>query len=306
MVTGGAGFIGSHLCEKLLENGFSVVALDNLDEYYDPNIKRENISSINGDFKFIKADITDYKQLENVFSLAEPKYVIHEAAQAGVRASVENPLKTSKVNVEGTLNVLECVRKFDVEKIVAASSSSIYGKVEYLPFDEIHPKNPISPYGVSKLACEHNLRVYHELHGIKYVALRYFTVYGPRIRPDLAIHKFIKKFMKGEEIYIYGNGEKSRDFTYVLDAVDATIKSLKKGFGPYNIGGGTRMTVKELAEKIQKNVGSGKIRYSEDQKGDVIHTSSNTSKAEKDLGWKPKTEFNIGLENTINWMKTIL
>ena len=285
---------------------FSVIAVDNLDEYYDPNIKRENISAIDGDFKFIKGDITDKKQMENVFSIAEPDYVIHEAAQAGVRASVENPLKTSKVNVEGTLNILECVRNSDVKKIVAASSSSIYGTVEYLPFDEVHPKNPISPYGVSKLACEHNMRVYNELHGIDYVALRYFTVYGPRIRPDLAIHKFIKNLMKGDEIKIYGDGEKSRDFTYVLDAVDATIKSLKNGFGPYNIGGGTRMTVKELAQKIEKKVGSGKITYTPDQKGDVIHTSSNTEKAEKELGWTPKTEFNTGLENTVNWMKSIL
>jgi len=303
LVTGGAGFIGSHLCERLTLEGHRVVCVDNLDDYYSPKIKRRNLKAIGGDFKFIKADIRGGKKVKSIISKEKPEYVIHEAAQAGVRASVENPLKTNDVNVSGTLNILEALLGSGVKKIVFASSSSIYGSVEYLPFDEEHPKNPISPYGVSKLACENYLRVWRQLYGLDYVALRYFTVYGPRIRPDLAISKFTRCALSGGALEVYGNGKKSRDFTYVSDAVDATVKALTAGSGEYNIGGGTRITVKELAKKIIDLAGSGRIRYVKDQRGDVEHTESDTRLARAELEWRPKVKFDVGLAQTVGWIR---
>lgn len=304
VVTGGAGFIGSHVCARLAEQGCQVVCVDNLDDYYSPEVKEGNVAGISGAFKFIKADILDAQTLKDIIKDEGPDYVIHEAAQAGVRASVDNPVKTFHVNVTGTLNLLEAVRDSNVEKTVFASSSSVYGKVEYLPFDEEHPKNPISPYGVSKLAAEDIFRVYGELYGIRYCALRYFTVYGPRIRPDLAIHKFTLAALTDSELEVYGDGSKSRDFTYVSDAVDATVSALEKGSGAYNIGGGTRITVRELAERIIEAVGSGSIRYVEDQAADVAHTESDTGKARRELGWNPKVGFGEGLRETLEWVKS--
>jgi len=306
LVTGGAGFIGSHICDRLLADGCEVVSFDNLDDYYSPGIKRGNIGGDRDGYTHVNADITDFDSLMAAMKEHEPDYVIHEAAQAGVRASVEDPAKTNRVNIMGTVNVLEAIRASDVKKLVFASSSSIYGKVEYLPFDEEHPKNPISPYGITKLACEMDMRVWNELYGIDYVALRYFTVFGPRIRPDLAIHKFIRRALEGGTFHIYGDGSKSRDFTYVDDAVAATIAAMTAGAGPYNIGGGTRITVAELAKTIIDRVGSGKMEYEADQAGDVIHTASDCKKARAELGWGPATDFGEGLESTIEWMKGIL
>jgi len=303
LVTGGAGFIGSHLCERLVKGGYDVVCLDNFDDYYSPRIKKANIRGL--DCKLVRVDIRDYGKVKAAVGKAKPDYIIHEAAQAGVRASVVNPLKTNEVNVNGTLNLLEAAKDAGLKKFVFASSSSIYGKIHHLPFDEEHPKNPISQYGVSKLACEHYLRVYGELFGLKSVALRYFTVYGPRIRPDLAIHKFTKTALEGGKLQVYGDGSKSRDFTYVTDAVDATVKALKKGSGVYNVGGGTVISVKELAERIIGQVGSGSIKYVADQKGDVEHTMSDTSRARRELGWKPKVRFEEGLEETVEWVRGI-
>jgi UDP-glucose 4-epimerase len=303
LVTGGAGFIGSHLCERLVSDGHSVVCVDNLDDYYSPKIKRGNIRGIRGDFKFIKADIRVGKRIKSIIAKEKPKYVMHEAAQAGVRASVQNPLKTNDVNVCGTLNLLEAIRGSSVEKVVFASSSSVYGGVKYLPFNEEHPKSPISPYGVSKLACEHYLGVWRHLFGLEYVALRYFTVYGPRIRPDLAISKFARCAMRGGALDVYGDGRKSRDFTFVTDAVDATVRAMTKGSGTYNIGGGTRLTVGELAERIIGLVGSGEVKYVVDQRGDVEHTESDTTLARRELAWKPKVGFEDGLSKTVEWLK---
>jgi UDP-glucose 4-epimerase len=303
LVTGGAGFIGSHLCERLAKGDHEVVCLDSFDDYYDPRIKRRNVAG--AAFKVIKADIRDAARLKAIVKREAPEYVIHEAAQAGVRASVQNPLKTNEINVAGTLNLLEALRGSGVKKTVYASSSSIYGKVYRLPFDEDHPKNPMSPYGASKLACEHYFRVYGELHGIRSVGLRYFTVYGPRIRPDLAIHKFTKTALAGGKLQVYGDGGKSRDFTHVSDAVDATVKAMRRGSGAYNIGGGTTITVKELAERIIGMAGGGSIKYVPDQKGDVEHTASDTRKARRELGWKPKIGFDDGLAETVEWVKGI-
>ena len=197
LVTGGAGFIGSHLCKRLLKDGYEVICLDNFDAYYDPRLKRENIAPIlnKPGFKLIEGDVCD-QPLAREIICSGIDYVFHYAARAGVRASVKDPKKPHRVNTTGTLNILEACLSSKVKKLINASSSSVYGKVAYLPFDEAHPQNPISPYGVSKLAAEHYCRVFSEIHGLPTISLRLFTVYGPGIRPDLAISIFTRKALK--------------------------------------------------------------------------------------------------------------
>ncbi|MBD3390049.1 SDR family NAD(P)-dependent oxidoreductase [Candidatus Micrarchaeota archaeon] len=305
LVTGGAGFIGSHLSERLLQDGHSVKVLDNFDNYYSPELKQENIRKCleNFNFELITGDVRNKETVQN--AIEGVGAVVHEAAQAGVRASVEDPEKTVSVNIDGTLNVLVAAREARVKKIVFASSSSVYGKTKYLPYDEKHPTEPISPYGVTKLAGEHMCRVFSGLYGMEIPMLRYFTVYGPRVRPDLAINKFFRRAMKNEKIEIYGDGSKTRDFTYVGDIVEGTLLALEKGkTGPYNLGGGNRVSVKELAEKIIQITGSSsEVVYTENQAGDVIDTLSNASKAREELGWEPKMKIDEGLRNYYEWVK---
>ena len=304
LVTGGAGFIGSHICDRLLKDGHEVVALDNFDPYYSSELKRRNTKANEGNRKYrlVEGDIRDKETVKKAVEGAE--LVIHEAAQAGVRASVEDPEKTISVNVDGTLNVLVAARDAGVKRMVFASSSSLYGKMHYLPFDEKHPTEPISPYGVSKLAGEHLCRVFHELYGMEIPMLRYFTVYGPRVRPDLAINSFFRKAMKNEPLELLGDGSKTRDFTYVDDIVEGTMLAMKKGkTGPYNLGGGNRISVKELADKIIKISGSrSKIIHKENQRGDVVDTMSDASKARKELGWEPKVRIDEGLNRYYKWL----
>ena len=308
LITGGAGFIGSQVCRDLLddEKEYNVYCLDNFDPYYHRIIKEQNIAGL--DINLLRIDLLDTDKLQELFAVIDPEYVIHLAAQPGVRASLNNPLKTSMVNVEATLNLLEVIRNSNVKKTVFASSSSVYGNrlnAKYgtvKSLDESQMLSPISPYGVSKMCCEHNFRVYKELYGMDYVGLRYFTVYGERIRPDLAIHKFTKSAFLGKELEIYGDGSKSRDLTYVGDASNATVLALSKGEGIYNIGGGHRVSVNNLANNIIQIVGKGSIKHVADQAGDVVHTLSNTEKARKELGWIPKTDFFVGLRKTVDWV----
>jgi UDP-glucose 4-epimerase len=302
VVTGGAGFIGSHVCESLTQKNAEVFCIDNLDPYYDQSIKRANIRDICGSFKFINVDIRNPEKLRSILAACDPDYIIHEAAQAGVRMSMKHPMKAAETNIAGTINILEAAKDIGIKKFVFASSSSVYGRVEYMPFDEKHPTNPMSPYGVSKLSCEKYLQTYSRLYGLKYVALRYFSVYGPRIRPDLAISKFTAAALADSRLEVYGDGSKSRDFTYVSDAVDATLKALNRGSGEYNVGGGSVLTVRELAERIIGLIGGGRIRYAKSHEGDVEHTASDTRKARKDLGWKPKRSLDGGLAETIEWL----
>ena len=305
LITGGAGFIGSHLAERLLQDGHSVKVLDNFDDYYPPETKQENLSKCreNSNFELITGDVRDKETVQKAMKGVDA--VVHEAAQAGVRVSVENPEKTVSVNMDGMLNVLVAARDVGVKKFVFVSSSSVYGKTHYLPYDEKHPTEPISPYGVTKVAGEQMCRVFSELYGMEIPMLRYFTVYGPRVRPDLAITKFFKRAMKNEEIEIYGDGSKTRDFTYVGDIVEGTVLALEKGkTGPYNLGGGNRISVKELAEKIIQIAGSGsEIVYTKDQAGDVIDTLSDATKAKEKLGWEPKMRIDEGLRNYYEWIK---
>ncbi len=227
VVTGGAGFIGSHIVEEVAREN-EVVILDNLDDYYSPALKRQNLAILlkNPNVSFIEGDITDLSLVKSVIN-ADVDYVFHEAAQAGVRISVDNPFKPNDINVVGTLNVLQASLDAGVKRVINASSSSVYGKVKYLPFDESHPTQPVSPYGVSKLAAEHYCRVFYEVYGLPTVSLRYFTVYGPRMRPDLAISIFTRKMLANEPITVFGDGNQTRDFTYIDDIVRVNLRLLE-------------------------------------------------------------------------------
>jgi UDP-glucose 4-epimerase len=304
LVTGGAGFIGSHICERLLKEGHTVTCVDNFDPYYDPAIKRENIKPFlkKEEFTLVEGDIRDSDLVNKL--CRDVDVIFHEAAQAGVRASVDDPIKPYEINIVGLLNLLKAAVDNGVKKLVNASSSSVYGKIEYLPFDEKHPNTPLSPYGVSKLIAENYCRVFSELYGLRTVSLRYFTVYGPRMRPDLAISIFTKNGLRGKDVEIYGDGSKTRDFTYIDDIVDANIMMLEKGDGIFNIGGGNRISMQELAETlIELTGGKSKIVKSEDKRGDVEHTWASVEKAKKELSWAPKVSIDEGLRRFVEYEK---
>lgn len=307
LVTGGAGFIGSHLADRLLAEGNDVFVLDNFDPYYDPALKQKNIghNMEEGSYTLIKGDIRDYETLKSIIINNNIEYIFHNAAQAGVRISLKDPFKTHEVNATGTLNILEAARDSYVKKIINASSSSVYGKVSHLPFEESHPHQPISPYGASKLLAEHYCRIYYEIYGLKSISLRYFTVFGPRMRPDLAINIFTHKALKNEPIEIFGDGGKTRDFTYIDNVVEANILGMKKGRGEYNIGSGVRCSINDLARKIISITGSSsEIIHSENAKGDAEHTMAHIGKAKKEIGYSPAIAFEDGLRYYIDWIKS--
>jgi UDP-glucose 4-epimerase len=309
LITGGAGFIGSHLAERLVQLNHEIVILDNLDPYYDVEIKKKNLEIISKseNCSFVKGSILDKEHLENIV-LDGVRFIFHEAAQPGVRASVEDPLKPNEVNVKGTLNVLEAARKGDVKRVINASSSSVYGKVEYLPFDEKHPTQPFSPYGVSKLVAEHYCRVYTDLFELPTVSLRYFTVYGPRMRPDLAIPLFSRALLSNEPPTIFGSGEQTRDLTYIEDIVSANLKLLEtdKADGEIlNVGGGKRVTVNQLYEKLCRLIDVDiEPKYQSEIKGDAKHTLAGIEKAKKLIGYEPTTVIEKGLGKFVDWFRT--
>jgi len=309
VITGGAGFIGSHIAEALVPD-HEVIIVDNLDPYYSPKLKHKNLDAVRqkGDFTFIEGDVTDLALMKNVID-DTVDYVYHEAAQAGVRISVEDPFKPNHINVVGTLNVLEASIEAGVKRVINASSSSVYGKVQYLPFDEKHPTQPVSPYGVSKLAAEHYCRVFYEVYGLPTVSLRYFTVYGPRMRPDLAISIFTKKMLANEPITVFGDGDQTRDFTYIEDIVKANLDLLKTGAADgcvMNVGGGNRITVNELIRYIREITGSAsEVVYSDRQKGDAEHTLADTSVAGRLVGYRPETMIEDGLMLYTMWHREV-
>jgi len=306
LVTGGAGFIGSHLVNKLLLDGHYVICIDNFDPYYDPNLKRKNINPYleNENFKLLEKDFSDRNLLRQVFREESIECVLHNAAQAGVRVSIENPEKTNTVNATGTLNLLIEAKDAGVKRVVNSSSSSVYGLTP-TPFSESSTNIPISPYGVSKLAAEHYCRVFGELYGLKTISLRYFTVYGPRMRPDLAINIFSHAAFENKPINIFGDGNKSRDFTFISDIVNANMLALKKANNSvYNIGYGQSISINELAEKIiSLTNSSSKIIHTESIKGDAEHTLADVSRIRNEFGWKPEVNINKGLERYIEWLK---
>jgi UDP-glucose 4-epimerase len=305
VVTGGAGFIGSYLVERFINDGHDVLCLDNFDNYYNPAIKRDNVTRFKNkeNFTLLKGDILDRDMVHKALNGAD--CVFHLAAQAGVRASVKDPIKVHEINTEGTLNILQAALDCGVKRVVYASSSSVYGTVEYLPFDESHPRVPVSPYGLSKLMAEEYCRIFSEIYGLETVSLRYFTVYGPRMRPDLAISIFANRALQDLPLEIFGPGEKTRDFTYIDDVVCANALAMKCNRGVFNIGSGHRISVKELAELIIQLTGSrSKVVFREDARGDAQHTWANTDRAKAKLGWCSKVGIEEGLKRYIKWLTT--
>jgi UDP-glucose 4-epimerase len=305
-VTGGAGFIGSHLVERLLNDGHNVLCLDNFDDYYNPLIKRNNVAPFidRDNFTLIEGDIRDSNLVQE--ALRDAEIVFHLAAQAGVRASIENPIRVHEINTIGTLNILKAALDFGAQKVIYASSSSVYGKVQYLPLDEVHPRVPMSPYGLSKLMSEEYCRIFNEIYGLKTISLRYFTVYGPRMRPDLAIDIFTKRASQNLPLEIFGSGEKTRDFTYIDDIIEANVLAIKANAGVFNIGSGQRISVRELADLIIKLTKSqSKIVFSEEAKGDAQHTWAKTERAKDELGWTGKVNIDEGIKKYIKWFSAM-
>lgn len=318
IVTGGAGFIGSHVAARLVREGHDTVVVDNLDPYYDVRMKRKNLSAIEeaargkgaGSFRFVEADITDAKACAAALDGDGPvDAVYHEAAQAGVGPSVVDPLKSLRVNIGGTVNMLTASKDRGVGRFVNASSSSVYGSVAYLPFDEDHPTRPVSPYGVTKLAAEHYCRVFHEIHGLSTVSLRYFTVYGPRMRPDLAIPRFSKRLLAGEPPVVFGDGEQSRDYTFIDDIVEANLRLLEAPIPlegqAINVGSGQRVTINGLLDELRELTGSAVEAVHEDRApGDARDTWASIERAGALLGYRPATGLRQGLGRFLDWFRS--
>ena len=310
LVTGGAGFIGSHVCERLLQGGHHVWAFDELNSFYDPQIKRRNIREIQTlakPFEFVQGDITDRAALDELFGSVKFDQVIHLAARAGVRPSLAEPALYQRVNVEGTVNLLEAARLVGVKKITIASSSSVYGVNSKVPFAESDPIfAAISPYAASKLACEALGHVYHHIYGMDIAMLRFFTVYGPRQRPDLAIYKFAKLISAGKPIPVFGDGSTARDYTFVTDTVDGVMACTQKeiGFDIFNLGESQTVTLSRLIEVLEHALGRKAIIDRQPaQPGDVPLTFADISKSRAKLGYQPHIKIEQGIALFIDWFR---
>ena len=307
LVTGAAGFIGSHLVEKLLAEGNLVTGVDNFDPFYDKSIKQKNISDSlkNKDFKFIELDIRNYKGLfENLTENYDA--IAHIAAKAGVRPSINDPIEYQEVNLYGTQNLLEYARLKGIRQFVFTSSSSVYGINKNVPWKESdHVLLPISPYASSKVSAELLGHVYSKIHNIRFIALRLFTVYGPRQRPDLAIHKFVKLALDDKPIPFYGDGTTSRDYTYVDDVVNGVKKGLNYSASMYeiiNLGNHHAITLNELVGFIEKSLNKKiNLEKLKKQPGDVDNTYADITMAKKLLSWEPTVTIKEGINKFVNW-----
>lgn len=309
LVTGAAGFIGSHLCERLIKEGCEVVGIDNFTDYYARSFKESNISGLLSDpgFKFVEESILDC-DLVRLFEDLDA--VFHQSAQAGVRASWGANFRIySDNNILATQMLLEAAKSSPVKKFVYASSSSVYGDTTDLPMRESSVTRPVSPYGVSKIAAEHLCYLYYRNFRVPTVSLRYFTVYGPRQRPDMAFHRFFKWILEGKVIQMYGDGEQSRDFTHVDDIVGANRLALEKGDPGkvFNIGGGSTVTMNQVIRTIEEITGRpATVDYQQMQKGDVRHTSADMTMAREELGYKPAVSIRKGLETEYEWIRELM
>ena len=308
MVTGGVGFIGSHVCEHLLDAGHTVCALDDLNDFYDPAIKQNTLRELQAraqSFAFVHADITERDELDEVLASMSFDQIIHLAARAGVRPSLEQPALYQRVNVEGTTNLLEAARKRGIKKVTIASSSSVYGINSNIPFSEEDPIfRAISPYAASKLACEALGHTYHHVYGMDICILRFFTVYGPRQRPDLAIHKFAKLLQANQPITVFGNGSSSRDYTYITDTVAGVIACTEQEFGYeiINLGESETVELNRLIELLETDFKiKADIIHQPEQPGDVPITYANIEKAQRLLGYHPKTKIEDGIPKFVEW-----
>ncbi len=308
LVTGAAGFIGSHLCNRLLQDGFSVTAVDCFTDYYARELKEANLAPLMGKkgFTFIPEDL-NHIDLPGLLDGVDG--VFHLAAQAGVRASWGKSFSVyTQNNIEATQRLLEAAKGTDIRKFVYASSSSVYGACPELPMRETSPTRPFSPYGVSKLAAEHLCMLYSTNFGVPTVSLRFFTVYGPGQRPDMAFHKFFRAIRLGSPITVFGDGLQTRDFTYIDDIVDANLAALTRGRTGevYNVGGGHRRVLKELFPLFEEISGQKvRVQWDKTQKGDVPHTSADIEKAARDLAYAPRTPLEAGLKKEWDWVKNV-
>ncbi len=310
LITGGAGFIGSHLFETLIKHNNYITIIDNFDGYYSG--KEENFNYITNkfknkvDFKLIRGDLLDnstYNKIKTDYEI-----IFHLAAQPGVRYSIEHAPEITHNNITSTVNIFEYAKENDINKVVIASSSSVYGNPNYTPVDEKHPKNPISPYAVSKLCCEEYAHYYFREYGLPVTSLRFYTVFGPRGRPDMAIRKFFNLILQEKPINVYGDGKQLRDFTYVSNIVNGLILAAEKDESSgksFNLGCSDPISVNELIDKMYNIAGkSKKVNYTEKRKGDVKVTHSDITKAKNLLGYTPKIDIDKGLKKTYKWQKT--
>jgi len=302
LLTGGAGFIGSHLLERLLERGDDVAVIDDFNDYYDPRIKRANLPK--GGFRLHERDLRDSA---SILAQEKPDLVVHLAARAGVRPSQLDPALYESVNVAGTLGLLEACRKSGIGRFVFASSSSVYGNAP-VPFREDNPDlQPISFYGATKLLGEHYVRIYARLHGIHATSLRFFTAYGPRQRPDMAIHAFTAAISQGREIPMFGDGTTERDYTYVSDIVQGVLAAIDhdEPYAVYNLGESRTIPLKKLIDLIGELVGkTPRIKAMPEQPGDVKRTCASIDLARARLGYDPKVPIEAGLRNFVAWYQS--
>jgi len=323
LVTGGAGFIGSHLTETLLKSRQKVIVIDNFNDFYDPEIKRGNLKEIKAkmgklgisedNLQIMVGDIRNAEQMDKLFAAYPIQLVVHLAAMAGVRPSISAPLLYNDVNINGTLNLLEMCRKYGVKKFVFASSSSVYGNNKKVPFaEDDFVDHPISPYAATKRAGELLCHTYHHLYGMDVACLRFFTVYGPRQRPDLAIHKFTNLIFNDEEIPFYGDGTTERDYTYIDDIIDGVVKAIRwvhTGQGIYeifNLGESRTVSLKEMVATLENEIGKkARVKVLPMQPGDVQRTCADISKAKKILGYQPSTPFEEGIKRFVQWYREI-
>jgi UDP-glucuronate 4-epimerase len=311
LVTGGAGFIGSHLCERLLSNKVHVICLDNFDSFYDPDVKIKNAEGMTKKFQdlfeLVTGDIRNPDHLKGIFQKNRVDFVIHLAARAGVRPSIADPLLYQDVNIRGTIVLLEACKAYKIKNFIFASSSSVYGENQRVPFTEEDLNiQPISPYGATKRAGELLCYSYHHLYGMNVACLRIFTAYGPRQRPEMAIHQFTRLIDRGEKIQIYGDGSSRRDYTYVDDLIDGIFAVIHhhKGFEIYNLGESQTTSLNELIRLIEEALGKKAIfEISEPQPGDVSVTYADVSKAEQRLGYRPKIKIEEGMKRFVKWYK---
>ena len=313
LVTGGAGFIGSHVAEYLLERGDDVIIVDEMNDYYDVHIKQQNLELLRELYpethrlSIYIGDICDEELMLRIFETEKPTWVCHMAARAGVRPSIQDPYVYIHSNIKGTTHLMELSAKFGVQNFVFASSSSVYGGSKSTFFSEEEVvDNPVSPYAATKKACELLAYTYHHLYNLNISALRFFTVYGPRGRPDMAPFKFIDRVSRGLEIQQFGDGSSSRDYTYISDIVDGIVRAIDRPY-PYeifNLGKGSGTSLKEFIELVEKHVGkSAKVKVMPDQPGDVPYTCADVSKAYALLGYSSKVTFDEGIRRTASWYK---
>lgn len=308
-MTGGAGFIGSHLAERLLADGRRVIALDNLDPFYDPAVKWRNLRAAlrHPAFRFVEADIRDRAALDRLLAEESVECVVHLAARAGVRPSIEDPRGYADVNVTGTAVLFEACRRRGVRRVLFGSSSSVYGNNPKVPFAEADPVDrPVSPYAATKRAGELLAHCYHHLFGFQVACLRLFTVYGPRQRPEMAIHKFTRLLAAGSEVELYGDGSSARDYTYVSDVVEGIVRALDRchGYHVWNLGGSRTTPLAELVERIAAGLGvEPRVRRLPPQPGDVERTWADIGRARAELGWEPRVGLDQGLASFLAWFR---